>query len=129
MPTTTPTWFTICWEAPAIPRSRGSTDAVTEADKGGMAMPMPTPARASAPMITITEDDSPSVAIHPMATMTATAPPVAARLAPSRTDTIPAMGPASEKARGRAMLTRPVRVSVKPRMFWSSNGVRMNEPM
>ena len=87
-------------------------DAVTDADSGGIAMPIPTPARARAPMITTAVDDSPRVAIHPMAATTPTAPPVAAHRAPTRRETTAARGPAMEKAKGRAMLTRPVRVSL-----------------
>ena len=107
-----PTWFTICWAAPPTPRSDGSTEAVTEADSDGTAMPMPTPAMASAPMITITDDDDPSVAIQAMARVTEMAPPVAAQRGPTLAATAPATGPAKENANGRAMLTRPVLVSV-----------------
>src|SRR4051812_5767086 len=111
MPKTTPTWITICCEAPAIPRSASSTDTVTLVASGGMAIPMPTPARASAPMIISTDEPVPRVAIHARASVTHAAPPAAARRDPSRMTTRPAAGPAIENASGRAMLTRPVLVA------------------
>ena len=52
MPITTPTWLTICWVAPAMPRSRSSTALAMAAAMAGDDAPMPSPDRARAPTTT-----------------------------------------------------------------------------
>ena len=92
-------------------------------------MPMPTPARASDAMTATSLDEAPNVAMAISARTTATDPPDAALRAPMRSTTRAASGPAIANASGRAMLSSPVFVSLKPITFWSSSGVRMNDPM
>ncbi len=61
MPATTPTWATICWAALTTPRSFSSTELAMAAANAGEAVPMPTPDRARAPMITRSEVPTPTV--------------------------------------------------------------------
>ena len=61
MPATTPTWATICCAALTTPRSFSSTELAMAAAIAGDAVPMPTPDRASAPMMTRSDVPTPTV--------------------------------------------------------------------
>ena len=80
----TPTWLTICWNAPAMPRSCSSTALAMAVDIAGDAEPMPRPDRATAKMMNKSRDAASTWERASIDSVIEVAPNIAARRSPTR---------------------------------------------
>src|SRR4051794_19911786 len=107
MPATTPTCMVSCWAAEAMPKFDSSTALATEAAIDGVAMPEPSPDKASAHMIRASPEWVPTMANTSIDPTMVRLPVTADIRSPTRTATYPAMGAEIEKTSGRTPTSSP----------------------